>query len=336
MESNVKISLIICCCNSAIRLPKTLKHVANQKTNFIYEVILVDNNSNDNTSTIATEIWKSLKSNVSFEVIQESKAGLSFARKKGFDVSRGELIVYCDDDNWLDENYLQIGLDILNLNQRIGMLGGLGEEYIEGKKPIWFDKYRGFYAVGKQSNNLGDITFTNGYVYGAGVFIRKKVLSNIYDKGFISQLTDRKGKVLVSGGDNELGYIIALSGYQIFYNPKLKFKHFIPSERLNFDYIKNLKKGSQKTYFIISAYESKLFNRFYQFPKNRFSGILQTLKKLIKLKINYLNSKISNYEYELKFTQLFYRKLYQVLYYNSLKKGYLNALNNINLVSNYK
>ena len=57
-EQEKGISVIICCYNSAERLPKTLEHIFAQKlsNDTIMEVIVIDNASKDTTTAIAQEL----------------------------------------------------------------------------------------------------------------------------------------------------------------------------------------------------------------------------------------------------------------------------------------
>ncbi len=56
-------SVIVCCYNSAARLPHTLAHLAGQivPEDFFWEIILVNNASTDNTVECATAIWNKLQ-----------------------------------------------------------------------------------------------------------------------------------------------------------------------------------------------------------------------------------------------------------------------------------
>ena len=59
----IDFSIIICCFNSAKRIEPTLGHIAKQNSShFKFEVILVDNNSTDETQTISLNIWNSFNS----------------------------------------------------------------------------------------------------------------------------------------------------------------------------------------------------------------------------------------------------------------------------------
>src|SRR4051794_7116729 len=98
------ISIIICCYNSSKRLPATLKHIAQQKmrSNILWEVIVVDNNSADDTKEVAVREWRKYNLSVPFKVVTEQKQGLIHAREKGYAEAAYQLLLFCDDDNWLD------------------------------------------------------------------------------------------------------------------------------------------------------------------------------------------------------------------------------------------
>src|SRR5258708_7275133 len=99
------ISVIICCYNSAKRIAETLTHLSQQELDLgiSWEVILVDNNSQDKTTEVANITWHSFKRDVPFKIILEPRQGLAHARRKGIDESRYDYLLFCDDDNWLEK-----------------------------------------------------------------------------------------------------------------------------------------------------------------------------------------------------------------------------------------
>jgi glycosyltransferase involved in cell wall biosynthesis len=161
------ISVIICCYNSASRLPVTLKHLSQQNVDLVipWEVIVVDNNSSDNTANIALSYWNASKTNTPLRVIEEKMPGLSFARKAGVQSAKYKLSIFCDDDNWLTHNYLQVAYTIMEKEPKIGILGGQCLARTENDSPAWFKDKKEYYAVGKQNSVTGDISF-RGYVLG--------------------------------------------------------------------------------------------------------------------------------------------------------------------------
>lgn len=276
------VSVIICCYNSVNRLSRTISCIAKQKIleSCDYELIIVNNNSTDNTEIIAyEEINKYQVLKHRSHIIYEAKSGLSFARKAGVANAKFDLVLFCDDDNWLDENYLHIGIQTYQRHPDCVVLGGNGIPHPEIHPPEWFNYNQRFFAVGAQGNDLENITTKKGCVYGAGAFFKKGVLDEIYNSGYESLLTDRKGGELTSGGDTEICYIIRLIGGEIYYNKDLIFEHFIPKERLTISYVTKLNKAIAKSTSTLSTYTDILNSRLYKWHKeNIFYKLLATMK----------------------------------------------------------
>ena len=249
-------SVIICCYNSAPRLPETLRHIAAQQVppHIAWELLIVNNLSSDGTEEIAQAFFRT-NPHISGAVLQEPTPGLSYARQKGFDQARYEYVVLCDDDNWLKEDYLPTAFGIMEADPQIGALGGCGTPVFEtGSSPRWFSEYQEYYATGPQHPQSGDITRSRSFVYGAGAVFRLPALQHLQRTGFEHLLTDRKGSSLVTGGDNELGYALVLSGYKIWYDERLQFFHFITARRLHLSYFKKLAKYNAYSQFLLAPY----------------------------------------------------------------------------------
>jgi glycosyltransferase involved in cell wall biosynthesis len=257
------VSIIICCYNSEKLLPKTLEHIAKQQVdNSLYwEVIIVNNNSSDRTKETASNEWNKYVHiyspiNCNFTIIDEPTPGLVYARKAGLNASRYDILIYCDDDNWLCENYVQTAYNTMIANSNIGVVGGYGEPVFENeKKPEWFDQYAKSYALGSQDPEK------NRSVYGAGMVVNKKALISLYNRNFKGFLVGRQGITLSAGEDTELCLAINTIGYQILYLPDLKYKHFLPEKRLKWDYLENMRIGTANAAVVLSLYYGVIKNR---------------------------------------------------------------------------
>jgi glycosyltransferase involved in cell wall biosynthesis len=253
------ISVVICCYNSAQRITPTLQHLFLQKEISLssWEIIIVNNCSTDNTVEVATMLWKSFaEDKPPFKIIDEITPGLSVARKKGIEASDFDYVLFCDDDNWLNENYLSVALSTMQNSPAIGVLGGKGIPVFENSEPpyFWVNQYHTL-AVGKQSNINGDITDGRGVLYGAGMILNKSayhLLTNHYKFNFL--VSDRLGGNLLSSGDHELCLALKKIGYRIFYNESLEFKHYIPANRTTIPYYKKLFLGFGSSYAMLQAY----------------------------------------------------------------------------------
>jgi glycosyltransferase involved in cell wall biosynthesis len=233
MEAGV--TVVICTHNGAALLPETLRHLAQQKVRpeIGWEVIVVNNASTDSTAEVVAREWKKHKASVPFYLLYQPEPGLTFAREMALNQARYEFVLFCDDDNWLNDQYINLAYDIMVNNPAIGVLGGYGELVFECTPPFWSLAEK-LIANGPQANTSGKVK--ENVVYGAGCILRRAAFNKLIRAGFTSLLTDRKGASLSSGGDYELCFAIALAGYEIWYDDRLRFKHFTPARRLTWDY----------------------------------------------------------------------------------------------------
>jgi len=271
------VSIIICCYNSAPRLEETLRHLANQqiKKDIHCEIIVVDNNSTDNTAVEAQRIWNSFNNAIPFKVVTEPQPGLSFARKKGVHTAEFEYIIFCDDDNWLDKNYVQIVYDFFELNGAYAAIGGKIEATFENGfiVPDWFEEYKEGYAIGQQGKD-GDVTY-RGLIWGAGIGFRKSVYTTIINDSFPSLLSDRKGNELSSGGDSEMCLRFIIVGYKLYYTSELKLKHFLTANRLTIPYRTKLWQGFDEAGKIISKYYQFIFITGTGYHKRKAKAVIK-------------------------------------------------------------
>ncbi len=256
------ISVIVCCFNSVARIVPTLTHLANQKNISLtdWEVIVVDNASTDDTAALSEQTWNAIPGDKPyFKLISELKPGLTSARKRGISESQFDYVLFCDDDNWLGENYLNTALKIMDSHPEIGALGGNGFPVFEDKEPpyFWVNQYHAL-AVGRQAKIDGDITDTRPVVYGAGMVVNKnafKILRENYQFQFL--LSDRVGNKLTSSGDHELCLAMVKIGYRIFSSDELKFQHYVPTGRTTIKYYKKLFYQFGRSFALLLAYRVK-------------------------------------------------------------------------------
>jgi glycosyltransferase involved in cell wall biosynthesis len=230
----------------------------------LWEVIVVNNNSADRTSAVAQEEWSQYSLSVPFAIIDEKRPGLSFAREAGIQQAKFDLIVFCDDDNWLEDDYIQSAYDIMSSDKQIGILGGLNTAIADIELPFWFKDFEHAYACGPQAATDGEV-HDRVYITGAGMVIQKKIFYILKKLNFQSQLLDRKGEELTSGGDTEISFVTAILGYKLFYSSKLRLYHYMDAKRLEWSYLLKLVKGHTHSYykllFYLNIYKKKEYNR---------------------------------------------------------------------------
>jgi hypothetical protein len=109
--------------------------------------------------------------------------------------------------------------------------------------------------VGQQADKAGDVTDSRGYLWGAGLCIRKRAWQALTEKNFSFRLSDRKGRALSAGGDAELCYALRLAGWRLWYEPRLRMQHFLPESRLQWDYLRRVSRGFGAATAGIDAYD---------------------------------------------------------------------------------
>jgi GT2 family glycosyltransferase len=253
----IGVSLAICTHNGALRLPETLACVARQTMpdGHKWEVVVVDNASTDGSAAVARSAWPS-DHPVPMRVIHEKDLGKRQAVEAAFASAKYDIVSFVDDDNWIDPAWLATVANVMASRPDVAACGGRVEAIFETTPPSWFTRYQGWFAVGEQAPAAGDITEAHGVLWGAGLSVRKAAWEQLKAAGWRQLLVDRKGQRLSTGGDNELCHALRLAGWRIWYEPNLFLWHFIPSRRLQWNYLRSLMRANGEASLQLEAYEA--------------------------------------------------------------------------------
>jgi glycosyltransferase involved in cell wall biosynthesis len=239
----MSVSVVICSHNGESRIAPTLEALAKSEVGFPVEVILVDNNSTDGTCRTAREVWERLSPSLKLRIVQEPQLGLAYARRRGVKEAAYEYIVFCDDDNWLAPDYLSVACEILS-DPKVGAAGGQAESVFEGPVPVFAYSHGFGIALGIQALSSGDVP--SGYLWGSGLAVRRSDLSTVYRCPVLPLVTDRVGVLsAASGEDYEICWALRVMGKSLHYDERLKFRHFVPQQRLQLDYVLKQAQGSK-------------------------------------------------------------------------------------------
>lgn len=220
---NPKVTVIICTYNRADLLSETLPTVLNQNVpQSIYDVLIVNNNSNDSTEKILENFSRSY-SNLS--VINETKQGLSYARNTGYLNATTEWIIYLDDDALVPSDFVEIAQQTI-IYDKYDCFGGVYFPWYKYGKPKWFkDIYASTAELYKQNNG-----HKLQYASGGIMAIRKSLL--IEFNGFPAHL-GMKGNTMAYGEETFLQNQMKRKGYTIGILPKWNINHIVNKYKLN-------------------------------------------------------------------------------------------------------
>ena len=114
--NEIMVSIIVPVYNISKRIEPLIRSIKAQTYKNI-EVLLVDNNSSDDTKKYLDQFTKNDKR---FRVLEEKKQGPNYARKKGFEEANGEYIYFCDADDYLEDDAIyQFVLEITRNNSDV-------------------------------------------------------------------------------------------------------------------------------------------------------------------------------------------------------------------------
>lgn len=230
------VSVIICTYNRCQDLNDTLESLTKIKNNelFDYEILVIDNNSNDGTKNIVEENVKKFKCQLKY--FFEPMQGLSVARNRGIKEAKGDIVAFIDDDCIVDENWLLYICETFK-KYNADLVGGKILPIWLSTPPKWIFRE---YIIGKLALlDYGDCEFqinsTKKEVYGTNMTFKKTSLIEI---GLFSKQLGRRGDNLLSGEETEVFSNFLLSDKKIYYQPKALVHHKIQAFRITKKYFR--------------------------------------------------------------------------------------------------
>ena len=131
------LTIAICTYNRAELLRDCLNSIANQPSvEIAWSVLVVDNNSNDETKEVCKEFAEKLSN---FRSVIELESGASNARNRAIAECKTEWIAFIDDDAMVAENWILIAEEEINLNRFDAFGGPYDAWHRYGPPPHWFD-----------------------------------------------------------------------------------------------------------------------------------------------------------------------------------------------------
>lgn len=223
------VSIIIVNYKTLSLIVNCIKSIIEKTDGISYEVIVVDNNSNDNFSNFLKEKFGDVVKCIPLQ----DNIGFGRANNEGVKMAKGRNIFFLNPDTLLINNAIRILSDYLDANLQVGCCGG--NLYNEEMKPIhsysmllpsikWelnllcggiLEKIR--WGKNSQFNHTKDFMKV-GYICGADMMVKHSVLNQIgaFSKHFFMYYED-----------TELAYRIKHAGYNIVSIPAAKIQHLV-------------------------------------------------------------------------------------------------------------
>ncbi|MEM9833382.1 MAG: glycosyltransferase [Bacteroidota bacterium] len=258
MSDLPELSIIVCTYNRDQYIDKTLNYLFQQDLDpSEYEVIIVDNNSTDQTAQICQNFLES-NSTAPFYYFLETNQGHSYSRNRGVKESNAKLISFIDDDAFVHPSF---GKNIIRFFQEYEdclVIGGKIIPVYEEEEPKWMSRFLLPLVSALDMGNSPRPFTGRKFPVGANMAFRRTVFDRY---GLFNVALGRKGSGLLGGDEKELIYRVKADNLPIYYVPDVVVDHIIPPKRLIKTYIQGLAQGvglSEKERLSHASFPQKL------------------------------------------------------------------------------
>lgn len=241
MTYSIDFTVAIPTYNGASRLPGLLERLRNQTQteNLSWEIIVVDNNSTDNTAEVVRRYQDNWQYPYPLKYCFEAKQGAAYARQRAVEESNGKFIGFLDDDNYPASTWVAAAYTFGEQHPQAGAYGSQVHGDFEVKPPENFEKIASFLAITERGLEPHRYEAQMKILPpGAGLVVRKQAWQKTVPTTLV---LNHKGKEAgLASEDLEAVIYIQLGGWDIWYNPEMCVYHKIPAWRLQKEYLISL------------------------------------------------------------------------------------------------
>lgn len=235
MSSPYKATIAICTYNRAALLKlciKSLNELDFPKQEF--EVLVVDNNSTDNTAEVCATV-PALYPELNFRYVVEKQQGVGHTRTRCAKEAKGEIVAYIDDDCLAEKNWLREIVSFYNAHPEAMSTGGkIVPKYLV---PVadWFGKYFwglvGHYDQGNKIFQMKGVRYPSG----ANMHFRKLAFEKY---GYFDGNLGRSGKSLMAGEEKAMYLKLINHNEKVYYLPHVIVHHHVEGNKFDKNYVR--------------------------------------------------------------------------------------------------
>jgi len=274
-----EVSVIIPTLNRKKELLRALESLARQETTRRWEVLVVDNGSEDGTEQQVTELAGAFS--VPLRCTVENARGLSFARNRGLTEARSDTVLFVDDDVTCSAGWLEAHARAFE-DPRIAGTGGRVLPIFPENTPEELRNILRSETGGPSARyDFGDeeMEVQAGSVpplpFGCNMGVRRSLALEI--GGFRTDLG--WGVRLIAGEDTEFFHRLVSKGYRILYVPEASLFHHLDPSRATLAYYCRYQEAVGRSTVVLSRHRGRL----------RHMGlILKQLGRIVKYSIRAL------------------------------------------------
>lgn len=229
--NRVKLSVIVCTYNREDLVKYALSSlVAQSLDNTLYEVLVVDNNSQDSTISIVRQFEEKYEN---FHLIIEREQGLSFARNRGWREAKGIFVAYMDDDAKAFTDWCEKIVQAFECVSPTPIaVGGDIDPWYEKEPPKWFSDDMEIRTWHQTKGFLEPQKAKYGF-WGSNMAFQRAVLE---EYGGFSCDYGMLGEKARMGEDTEFFGRISQFNKPLWYDPSICVSHWVPECKLQIAY----------------------------------------------------------------------------------------------------
>lgn len=234
----VDLTVVICTYNGGNRFPQVLDALLSQVNTqeLSWEILLVDNNSTDNTAEIVKSYQKQFQKIAPLQYCFEPVQGAAHARHRAVTEVNSPFIGFLDDDNIPARDWVSAAYKFAQENPKVGAVGSFISPEFESEPPPNFKRLMPFLAITQRgSKPLLYKSDKNLLPPSAGLVVRTQAWRESVPKQCI--LSGRTPGSMLTGEDIEALSYIQKQDWEIWYNPAMQLVHKIPRQRLEPEYL---------------------------------------------------------------------------------------------------
>jgi glucosyl-dolichyl phosphate glucuronosyltransferase len=226
----VRLDIIIATYNRAVLLGRLLDSIreADQPDDLSVRVIVIDNNSSDNTRAVVESCPPLFGERPVY--LFEAQVGQSAARNRGLQIVSGDLVGFLDDDEQVDRRWFSTVRETFE-NANIDFISGPYKPAWSVEPPAWLPKAYpaviGWIDAGDQVLMYG--RNYDGIMMGGNTVVRRTFVDAV---GSFNTALGRIGHQLTAGEDADYHHRLVAAGARGYYIPQLIIHHYIPGERV--------------------------------------------------------------------------------------------------------
>lgn len=257
----VDFSVVVCTYNGEARLPAVLEALQTNRSawaqqgslphevsrtspcRFTWEILIVDNNSHDNTASVVKQYQQNWPDGVELHYAFEPRQGLAYARRRAVNSVQSDWIGFLDDDTIPANNWVHAAYQFAQQHPEIGAYGSEVCGKYETTPPPGFSRIASCLAVIQRGDQPFQYARRHGVLpAGAGMVIRRQAwLLHVPQTPKLTGVC--ANSLQAKGEDVETLSYIRQGGWPIWHNPQMRLFHHIPKARLERTYLLQLFHG---------------------------------------------------------------------------------------------